>query len=117
ALQGDGELAGNALETSLDIEFTVRIIRKENGTINNPRVEDSGYLMSVGLGKSLDDALKAATAGLFDWLQKDYRLSYAEATQVLSTSIEYTIAEIADPEVEIVARIKKEILENLKKQD
>jgi hypothetical protein len=33
----------------------------------------------------------------------------------MSTSIEYTIAEIADPEVEVVAKIKKKILERLKK--
>jgi hypothetical protein len=40
-----------------------------------------------------------------------------EATQVLSTSIEYTIAEIADPQVEVVAKIKKEILKTLKQHD
>jgi hypothetical protein len=33
----------------------------------------------------------------------------------MSTSIEYTIAEIADPEVEVVAKIKKEALKTLKK--
>jgi hypothetical protein len=38
-----------------------------------------------------------------------------EATQVISTSVEYTIAEIADPEVEIAAKIKKEMLKGLKK--
>jgi hypothetical protein len=38
-----------------------------------------------------------------------------EATQVLSTSIEYTIAEIADPQVEVVAMIKKKVLKTLKK--
>jgi hypothetical protein len=32
----------------------------------------------------------------------------------MSTSIEYSIAEIADPEVEVVAKIKKEILAGIK---
>ena len=71
--------------------------------------------MAVGLGKSLDNALKIATAGLLDWLKMDYHLSLEEATQIMSTSIEYTIAEIADPEVEVVAKLKKEILKGLKK--
>ena len=112
ALQGDGEIAGNALETSLNVAFTVRVIKKENVSLTYPRVEDSVYLMAVGIDKSLDKAIKRATAGLLEWLQADYHLSLQEATQVLSTSIEYTIAEIADPEVEIVAKIKKGLVGN-----
>jgi len=117
ALQGHGEIAGNALETSLNVEFTVRVIKKETLSINYPRVEDSTYLMAAGFGKSVDDALKIATNGLLEWLQQDYHLSLQESTQVMSTSIEYTIAEIADPQVEVVAKIKKEILKTLKKYD
>jgi acetamidase/formamidase len=71
--------------------------------------------MSTGFDKSLDQALKIATNGLLEWLQQDYHLSLQEATQVMSTSIEYTIAEIADPQVEVVAKIKKEVLKPLKK--
>ena len=48
-------------------------------------------------------------------LQQDYHLTFGEATQVMSTSVEYTIAEIADPEVEVVIKIKKEVLKGLKK--
>ena len=113
AAQGDGEIAGNALETSLDVVFTVKVIKKEFLQLTTPRVEDSTYIMSVGTAEKLDDALKIATADLMEWLQKDYRLSIQEATQVLSTSIEYRIAEIADPNVIVVARIKKELLKTL----
>jgi acetamidase/formamidase len=115
AVQGDGEIAGNALETSLDVEFSVKLIKKEILQLKYPRVEGSIYIMSIGVSKSLENALKIATSGLLDWLQIDYRLSLEEATQVISTSIEYTIAEIADPEVEVVAKIKKEIMKRLKK--
>jgi len=115
ALQGHGEIAGNALETSLDVEFSVRVIKKEVLSLNYPRVEDSIYLMTTGFDKSLDEALKVATSGLLEWLQQDYHLSLQEASQVMSTSIEYSIAEIADPEVEVVAKIKKEVLKTLKK--
>jgi amidase len=117
AVQGDGELAGNALETSMDIEFTVKLIKRDKLILPYPRVEDAAYLMAIGTDKNLDNALKIATAGLLDWLQTDYHLSLLEASQVISTSIEYTIAEIADPEVAVVAKIKKEILKGLKKYD
>ncbi len=113
ALQGDGELAGNALETSLEVEFTVEVIRNDTAKFLFPRVEDSTYIMAIGIDNSLDGALKNATSGLLEWLQNDYHLNLVEATQVISTSIEYNVAEIADPNVEIVAKIKKEILKGL----
>lgn len=114
AVQGDGEIAGNALETSMDVEFTVRLIKSDVLTLTYPRVEDSVHVMAIGVAKEIDDALKIATAGLLDWLQRDFHLSLIEATQVMSTSIEYTIAEIADPEIVVVAKIRKEILKGLK---
>lgn len=117
ALQGDGELAGNALETSMDVEFTVNIIENDSTGIQDPRVEDSEYIMVIGIDNSLDGALKTATCGLLMWLQNDYHLSLVEATQVMSTSIEYTIAEIADPNVEVVAKIRKGILNGLNKHN
>jgi amidase len=115
AVQGDGELTGSALETSMDFAFTVDVIQKEKMQLDFPRIEDSTYIMAVGLDKDLDKALKFATKNLLDWLQEDYKLSLQEATQVIGTSIEYRIAEIADPKVEVVAMIRKDILKGLKK--
>jgi amidase len=69
--------------------------------------------MAIGIDNSLDGALKNATSGLLEWLQNEYHLNLVEATQVISTSIEYNIAEIADPNVEVVAKMKKEILKGL----
>jgi len=115
AAQGDGEIAGNALETSLDVEFIVKLIKSDSLHIQYPRVEDSVFIMALGSGKTTDNAIKIATVGLLDWLQSSYRLTLQEATQVMSTTIEYNIAEIADPEVVVVAKIKKQLLQNLRK--
>ena len=115
AVQGDGELTGDALETSMDIGFVVRLLKNSELELDFPKVEDSTHIMSIGLDESLDVALKIATAGLVKWLQKDYQLSLKEATQVIGTSIEYKIAEIADPKVEVVAMIKKSTLKGLKR--
>jgi len=115
AVQGDGEIAGNALETSLHVQFTIELIKGTVLHINSPRVEDSTYLQAIGAGKTLDKAVRIATSSLYDWLKKDYDLTMAEATQVMSTTIEYTIAEIADPDVIVVAKIKKEFLRGLQK--
>jgi len=80
AVQGDGELNGNALETSMDIEFSVDVQRGKN--IASPRVEDSEYLMAVGLSGSLDDAFRVATSELASWLRTEYNLSREEAAIV-----------------------------------
>ena len=115
ALQGDGELNGDALETSMSFEFTVQVIKHGAAELKHPRVEDRNYIIAFGIEKNLDEALKAATQNLMDWLQKDYHLTYLEATQVIGTSVNYLIPKIAATIVEMVAMIPKKILEPLKK--
>jgi len=115
AAQGDGEINLAALETTMKIAFTVQVIKNPKAKLDFPRIEDETYFMTVGLDFTLDNALKIATKGLLDWLQQDYQLSLQEATQVIGSSIEYRIPEIADPKVEVVAMIKKTILKRLTK--
>jgi len=116
AIQGDGEINWMALETSLDYAFTVKLIKSATKQIAYPRVEDATYIMSVGMNGTLDNSLKIATKGILDWLQEDYNLTLEEATQVMGSSLEYKIAEIVDPQVEVVAMIKKTVLKNISKR-
>src|SRR5438270_9408064 len=50
AAMGDGELTGSALETSMDVESTVDLI-KGSATVN-PRLENADYLMSMPIAGS-----------------------------------------------------------------
>jgi acetamidase/formamidase len=111
ALQGDGELNGNALETSMDVEFTVDILPAKR--ISGPRVESPTHIMAMGLAGSLDDALRVATSSMADWLTEDYKLTPSEVAQVLGTSAEYKISEIADRNAGIVLKINKDRLKSL----
>jgi len=108
ALQGDGELNGNALETSMEVEFTVDV--KSGSSIMTPRVETATHIMSVGLAGSLDDAMRTATAGLGQWLEQDYGLTTSEIAMVLGSSVEYSIAEVADRNAGIAAKLRKDRL-------
>lgn len=112
ALQGAGELTGNALETSMDIEFTVDFVT--GGAPPNPRMENGEYLMASGIAGSLDDAFRGATTNLVRWLEKTYKLNAAEVSSVLGTAVVYEIAEVVDPQVHVVAKIPKSVLLNLK---
>lgn len=112
ALEGDGELNGDALETSMDVEFTVDLLRGQH--IGGPRFEDAEYLMASGIAGSLNDALQQATTELARWLEHDYKLSPNESNVVLGTSMRYDIAEVVDPQVHIVAKVSKAALASLK---
>ncbi len=112
ALQGDGELTGDALETSMDVEFTVNLISGERA--NGPRAEDDEFIMAMGIAGALPDAVRQATTSLARWLEKDYHLTPNETAVVLGTSIRYDIAEVVDPQVNVVAKISKTVLATLK---
>jgi acetamidase/formamidase len=114
AAQGDGELNGNALETSMDVEFTVDLIH--NKRLGSPRVESESQLMTVGLGGSLEDALRGAISGMSQWLEQDYGLSPSEIAQVLGTSVQLSISEVADRNAGVAAKLNKQRLAALAKK-
>jgi hypothetical protein len=72
ATQGAGELTGNALETSMDIEFTVDV--QAGGAPPSPRFENTEYLMASGIAGSVDNAFRGATTNLVRWLQQMFSL-------------------------------------------
>ena len=111
AAQGDGELNGNALETSMDVEFTVDVITSKS--IMTPRIESATEVMAIGLGGSLEDALRLSVASLGQWLEQDYGLSPSEIAQVLGTSVELRINEVADRNAGVTAKLKKVALRPL----
>jgi len=113
AVEGAGELTGDALETSLDVEFSVDVIQGESPDM--PRAENDDALMALGIGGSLTDALQRATTSLAQWLEHDYKLNAAEVAMVLGTSMQYEIAEIVDPQVNVVAKVSKSVLSQLHK--
>jgi amidase len=111
AAEGDGELNGNALETSMDVEFTVDVIPGKR--ISGPRVESATHVMAMGLAGSIDEAFRDATASMAQWLSDDYKLTPSEVAQVLGTSAEYKVSEVADRNAGVVLKINKERLHGL----
>ena len=76
-------------------------------------MESATHIMAMGLGGSLEDALREATSAMADWLNEDYRLTPSEVAQVLGTAAEYRISEVADRNAGIVLKISKERLKGL----
>ncbi len=111
AAQGDGELTGDALETSMDLEFTVDVIPGKR--VPGPRVESAAHIMAVGLDGSIDDAFRDATANMAAWLEEKYALTPTEVAEVLGTSAEYKVSEVADRNAGVVLKINKQRLQAL----
>jgi amidase len=113
AAQGDGELTGDALETSMDIEFTVDVIEGKN--FGHPLAENSEHVISIGIGGSLDQALQMATSGIMRWLDRDYKLSASESAIVVGFAMRYDVVDLVGTQVSVAAKLPKTALAKLRK--
>jgi acetamidase/formamidase len=111
AAQGDGELTGDALETSMDVDFSVDIVR--GITIGGPRAENAEFLMSIGIAGDLQEALRVATADMTRWLAAEYKLNSAELASVLGTVVKYDVADLVGTQISIVAKVPRAALAKL----
>ena len=112
AAQADGELTGDALETSMDVEFTVDLIRDRN--FGHPLAENDEFLISIGIGGSLDQALQQATSGMMRWLERDYKLAGSEAAMIMGFALKYDVVDLVGTQVSIAAKVPKAALAPLK---
>lgn len=108
AAMGDGELTGSALETSVDVEFTVDVIPGFSSA--GPRLENTDYLMAMGVSGSVADSIQIATTQLVEWLKRDYKLSDSEVAVLLGAVLKYDITEMVDPQFNVVAKVPKSAL-------
>jgi acetamidase/formamidase len=108
ALQGDGEIAGSGLETTMDVTFQFDLIKGRR--IRWPRMEDADDLMVAGSVRPLVDAFRIAQVELIDWLVEDYGFERMEAYQVVSQAGHSRIANVVDPNYTVVAKFPKKFL-------
>ena len=111
AAQGDGETTQYGLETSMDVTFHVEVI---HSSVAAPRVRSTKGIMALGFGGSTEDALRMATAGLAQWLEHDYGLTISQTAQVFGGAMHYTVSELADRNVGVVAWLDADVLKGLK---
>jgi acetamidase/formamidase len=125
ARQGDGGVTGTGIETSLDVELSVEVVKKKEWPHSSvvrpstvvgefdilwPRIETAEYLMAVGGGKTLMEALQHATLELHHWLDDDFGLSERAVNIFVGQAIEYEVANIADATFTVVGKVRKSYL-------
>jgi acetamidase/formamidase len=108
ARMGEGEPVGTGIETSMDVEFTVDLVKKK--PIAWPRLENETHLMVLGSARPLLEAFQHATTEMQKWLMADYGFSERGASTFMGQTIEYEIANVVDPNFTVVAKMRKSLL-------
>ena len=108
ARQGEGEVAGTGLETSMDVDFTVTLVKGK--AIGWPRMETATHILVLGSARPLLEAFQIASAELQRWLQTDYGFSERGAQTFMGQAAEYEVANVVDPAFTVVAKIPKALL-------
>src|SRR3989475_8980230 len=92
ARQGDGEVVGTGMETSMDVEFTVDLIKKK--TVAWPRLENDEYIMILASARPLLEAFQHATTEMQRMLIADYGFNERGAAAFMGQAVEYEIANV-----------------------
>ena len=104
AAQGDGEVCGTAIESPMDVEIKVDLIK--NANFEFPRLETNGpvtshidqlgYQVTTGIGPDLMQSARNAVRQMVDWLCKDFQMSAVDAYMLASVAGDLRISEIVD---------------------
>ncbi|HVR71850.1 MAG TPA: creatininase family protein [Vicinamibacteria bacterium] len=108
ALQGDGEVCGSGLETSMEVAF--RFGLHKGKAIAWPRLEDAEHIMVAGSARPLSDALRIAFVELIGWLVDEHSFTRPDAYQVVSQLAAVRVAQMVDPLYTVVAKFPKRYL-------
>jgi acetamidase/formamidase len=104
AAQGDGEVCGTAIESQMDVELTLDLVKGAN--LKGPRfstpgpvtrhLDGAGYEATTGLGPDLMTATREAVSRMIDLLAAEYGLNPIDAYLLLSVCGDLRISEVVD---------------------
>ena len=105
---GDGEIAGSAVEVPMRARLQFELVKgKHTGW---PRFENEREIMTAGIYRPVDDAVRIAMTELIYWIHADYGLSELDAYELLSKVAKVHLTEMVDPNYVVIASIEKKYL-------
>jgi acetamidase/formamidase len=108
ALQGDGEICGSGLETTMDVTLQFDLVKGKR--IRWPRYEDADDIMVAGSGRPLVDAFRIAQVELIEWLVAEYGFDRMDAYQIVSQVGRVRVANVVDPNYTVMAKFPRRYL-------
>lgn len=120
AAQGDGEVAGTAIETSSTV--TLRVHLHQGLHIGSPRLEthprsrrQGEAWVTTGIGPDLLEAARQATVEMIDWIGQFAGLSREDAYLLTSIAADLAISEVVDaPNWVVSMHLSKNIFDHPK---
>ncbi len=112
AAMGDGEVTGSALETSMDVDFSVEIIPSYSS--GQVRAETKDYLIAFGISGSVPESIQDSTSQLATWVKRDYKLNDSEVAILFASTLKYDITELVDSRYNVAAKVPKSVLSTMK---
>jgi acetamidase/formamidase len=94
ALQGDGEVTGTALETSLRGTFELRL--RKGQRLRWPRAETPTHYIAMGLNEDLDEATRLAVREMVDFLVAEKKMSRDDAYMLCSLAADLHVTQAVD---------------------
>lgn len=104
AAQGDGEVCGTAIESRMDVEATIELVK--NANLQSPRftttepvtrhLDGMGYEVTTGVGPDLMTGAREAVARMVDLLCAEHGYNPVDAYMLCSVCGDLRISEIVD---------------------
>ena len=104
AAQGDGEVCGTAIESRMDVEATLELVK--DAKLQSPRftttqpvtrhLDGEGYEVTTGIGPDLMTGAREAVARMIDLLSAEHGLTPVDAYMLCSVCGDLRISEIVD---------------------
>ena len=108
AAMGAGEVAGSAVEVPMKARLRIDVLKKTK--IDWPRLENETTIMTAGIYRPVDDAVRIAVTELIHWVHADYGLSELDAYELCSKVCKLHLTEMVDPNYVVIASIEKKYL-------
>lgn len=109
ACQGDGEVDGTAIEISLTPTLQLIVHKGAGKGMQWPRAEDASNYYAMGMGPSIDDALRNAIRDAVEFLKGRADLSAADAYALCSLAVDFRIGEAVNDVLMVYGVIPKRL--------
>jgi acetamidase/formamidase len=111
--QGDGEINVTAIETSMN--GTIQIKLRKDLKLTAPIAETPTDIITLGFGKTLDEAFENALKEMIVWLERFAGLSAEDAYVLCSLAVNFHITQVVNaPQKGVHGMLPKSILPNFR---
>jgi len=111
AAQGDGEVAGIAIEAPMRIVYQLDVI-KGRREISEPQYETDEYFAVTAFALTIDEAARKATRFMIDYLVEEHHMGPTEAYSLCSLAGDLKISEVVDlPNVLVSMHMPKSVFQ------